>query len=260
VQFFEHPNNALLDVTISEGFLQAHVYCVLVDSLFFDMSEVKVIRGEQGSRAVSFRKNAKRQYGEKKKSSAKLDAIVRMRDVWGVELVAMESGRNDMLEGQTKMLSDRYKLARELKDQIDYLYASLPANHKSKIVNLEVFGILTSGLEGRVYVMNLPCSGTYKFVKLFQFELPRTVDQLGHLTKTVVRFLHLKQRVRNVVGLLNEVPRDAPLEILGLGMDVWSPASRIDTPFIRETPTSPTRSPSLVKVGRGGTQRKTKKE
>ena len=48
------------------------------------------------------------------------------------------------------------------------------------------------GLEGRVYVMNLPCSGTYKFVKLFQFELPRTVDQLGHLTKTVVRFLHLK--------------------------------------------------------------------
>ena len=92
-----------------------------------------------------FGRNAKRQYGEKKKSSAKLDAIVRMRDVWGVELVAMESGRNDMLEGQTKMLSDRYKLARELKDQIDYLYASLPANHKSKIVNLEVFGILTSG-------------------------------------------------------------------------------------------------------------------
>jgi hypothetical protein len=57
----------------------------------------------------------------------------------------MESGRYDSLDGQTKFLNDRYKLARTLKDQLDYLHESLPNAHKEKIQDLEVFGILTSG-------------------------------------------------------------------------------------------------------------------
>ena len=94
---------------------------------------------------MSYRKNGQRQYGAKKKYSAKLDATVRTRDTWARELLTMESSRSDSLEGQTKFLRDRYKLARELKDQIDYLYASLPSKQRKNIVKIEVFGILTSG-------------------------------------------------------------------------------------------------------------------
>jgi hypothetical protein len=86
-----------------------------------------------------------RHHGERKKYPAKLDAAVRTRDTWAREILTMESGKHDSLEGQTKFLSDRYKLARSLKDQIDYLYSSLPSKYKEKIVDIEVFGVLTSG-------------------------------------------------------------------------------------------------------------------
>jgi hypothetical protein len=87
----------------------------------------------------------KRQHGEKKKYPLKVDAAVRTRNTLAQELVVMESSQYDSLDGQTKFLSDRYKLARELKDQLDYIYAKLPNKHKGRIVDIDVFGVLASG-------------------------------------------------------------------------------------------------------------------
>ncbi|RUP46476.1 hypothetical protein BC936DRAFT_146910 [Jimgerdemannia flammicorona] len=246
IQFFEFSNNPLLDPTNSEGFLQVHIYGLLIDSLFLDMDDIKIVPGEIGSRAVAYRKNVQRQLGTKKKYSLKMDAAVRMRDAWAGEILTLESGRCDSLEGQTKFLQDRYKLARELKDQIDYLYASLPSQHKKKIADLEVFGVLTSGIEGTVYVMNLPCSGVYKFSKLFHFELPQTFQGLGKLIKVVMRLLTLKQRVRAVVNLLGEISQKVSLDTLS-NESMWSPVTKMKAP-IRETPSTPSRAPTKVSL------------
>jgi hypothetical protein len=151
----------------------------------------------------------------------------------------MESGQHDSLNGQTKFLSDRYKLARGLKDMIDYIYASLPSRHKERIKDIEVFGFLTSGLEGTVYVMSLPYSGVYKFTKLFQFELPQTASGIGYLVKAVVRLLIVKQRVRAVIDLLKGVSQVTSQDVLS-GRSVWSPVAKRKI-LIRETPTTPTR-------------------
>lgn len=102
-------------------------------------------RGEKASRANSFRKNAFRQVGTTKLPALKLDAALVTRDSWRVELLAMESGFADSLDGQSKFLSDKQKLASELKDQMDFIYAKLPSRQKSRIAEVEVFGILTSG-------------------------------------------------------------------------------------------------------------------
>lgn len=58
----------------------------------------------------------------------------------------MEAGRQDSVESQTKLLSDHYKLARALKDQIDFIYKWLPGDQKQRITEVEVFGILSSGM------------------------------------------------------------------------------------------------------------------
>ena len=57
----------------------------------------------------------------------------------------MEAGRQDSVEGQTKLLSDHYKLAKALKDQVDFIYKWLPGGQKQRITEVEVFGILSSG-------------------------------------------------------------------------------------------------------------------
>jgi len=163
------------------------------------------VRGEKASRAVSFRKNALRQLGSRKKSSLKLDAALLTRDTWCVEILAMESSSSDSVEGQTKKLADTQKLERELKDLVDFIYSWLPSDQKSRVADIEVFGILTSGLEGHVYMMDLPCSGVYRFGEMFRFQLPKQFDSYPLLIKTVGRFLVLKERVRSVLKTLEDI-------------------------------------------------------
>ncbi|RUO95347.1 hypothetical protein BC936DRAFT_144323 [Jimgerdemannia flammicorona] len=156
ITLFELTNNPLLDQRNSEGFFQVHVFGLLIDQLFFDVPALQVVRGEMASRAVSFRKNMSRKLGKPKLASTKLDAALLTRDTWRVELLAMESSLNDSLEGQSKFLSDRRKLARGLKDQLDLVYACLPEDQKSMIVDIEVFGVLTSGEYSRcVHVLQV---------------------------------------------------------------------------------------------------------
>lgn len=78
-------------------------------------------------------------------AATKLDAAIVTRDTWRVELLTLEAGQKDSIEGQSKLLSDRYKLAKGLKDQIDFIYKWLPTSQKYRITEVEVFGILISG-------------------------------------------------------------------------------------------------------------------
>jgi hypothetical protein len=84
-----------------------------------------------------------------------------------------------------------------------------------------VFGILTSGLEGRIYAMDLPCSGLYRFAELFRFEVPKQFNSYFLLVKTLVRMLALKQRVRGVLSNLQDIKLSAARETLLDGGLLW---------------------------------------
>jgi hypothetical protein len=245
ITLFELTNNPLLDQRNSEGFFQVHVFGLLIDQLFFDVPGLQVVRGEMASRAVSFRKNMSRKLGNPKLASTKLDAALLTRDTWRVELLAMESGLNDSLEGQSKFLSDRRKLARGLKDQLDLVYACLPEDQKSMIVDIEVFGVLTSGLECRVYVMDLPCSGLYRFAEVFHVALPQQFDSYMLLLKALARFLTLKQRILSVLTTLERIKTSTARRMLAESL-IWSPQRPSKTDLTRSTPISPTPTKSGV--------------
>ncbi|KAG9293733.1 hypothetical protein G9A89_019070 [Geosiphon pyriformis] len=122
---FEFTNNPLLDQHNSEGFFQVHVFGLFIDQLFFDVTALQVVRGEVASRAVSFRKNMSCKVGR-----------------GSTHPRYMASSLNDSLKGQSKFLSDRRKLARGFKDQLDLVYAFLPEDQKSVIVPIIDPGIL----------------------------------------------------------------------------------------------------------------------
>lgn len=240
----EQKINPLLDDSNSEGYLQVNVYGRLVDELFLDVPEVRVVRGEKVSRAVSYRKNRLRQHGQRKTSAAKLDAAVVTRNTSRVELLTMEAGRQDSLEGQTKQLSDRYKLGQALKDQLDFVYKCLPTSQKRRITEIEVFGILTSGLEGCVYALDLPCAGVYRFGELFRFTLPNQFDTYELLIKTLARFLALKARIRSILEVLRDIDHASASDVLEEPDLFWSPRKKPRMQPTRSTPESPTPLPS----------------
>jgi len=238
----------LLDSNNSEGFLQVHVFGLLVNSLFLDIPALQVVRGEMASRAVSFRKNIQRRLGETKLLSKKLDAALLTRDTWRVELLAMESSPVDSLEGQSKFLSDRKKLAQGLKDQLDFIYTWLPDDQKNRITEIEVFGILTSGLECRVYALDLPCSGLYRFMELFHFELPKQFDSYVLLLKSLVRLLTLKQHILSVLATLQDIKTATARQILTEGGSLWSPQRPYTNDLTRLTPPTPTKPKSVKRA------------
>lgn len=59
-----------------------------------------------------------------------------------VEILAMKSGASDSVKDQTKRLEDTRKLERELKEQINFIYSWSPSDQKSRMADIEVFGIL----------------------------------------------------------------------------------------------------------------------
>ena len=73
-----------------------------------------------------------------KLSAVKLDSALLTRDAWRVELLTTEASRTDCIEGQTKQLSDMRKLARALKDQLDFIYARLPESQRPRTKSPEM--------------------------------------------------------------------------------------------------------------------------
>src|SRR5437879_5302452 len=106
--------------------------------------------------------------------------------------------------------------------------------------------------------MDLPCSGVYRFGELFRFELPRQFDRYKLLVKGLARFLALKvcgfaavvfaclypcpiflkklifqARVRNVLGVLQDIGETSTMEMLEDPDLFWSPKKKPRTQFTR---------------------------
>ncbi|RUS22604.1 hypothetical protein BC938DRAFT_475225 [Jimgerdemannia flammicorona] len=196
-----------------------------------------VREGEKASRAVSYRKNSQRQLGETKIAASKLDAAVVTRDTWRVELMTMEAGRQDTIEGQSKWLSDRYKLARGLKDQIDFIYKWLPGSQKHRITEVEKDLYTPWTCHAPVYTGSASC---------FDLNCPANLTVMNCSSRRWRDFLpsrtnqRIAARLRAVLEILQDINRTSTIETLQESDLFWSPRKNLRTQPTRLTPPSPT--------------------
>ncbi|CAG8461569.1 18029_t:CDS:10 [Acaulospora morrowiae] len=148
--FFEAPRNPLLDKN-SEGWLNCHVLTPLIDDCFLTCEEIQIHRGEEISLASTERKNLLRDESEKKKSEPKIDILFRIDDVeyFGSETYVDEDPQN------SKPISCKHKILREIKDQLDRFLKKLKFTRETIrwIKNIVVHGINQGGSYGEILVL-----------------------------------------------------------------------------------------------------------
>ncbi|CAG8518917.1 16579_t:CDS:10, partial [Acaulospora morrowiae] len=148
--FFEAPRNPLLNKN-SEGWLNCHILASLIEDCFLTCEEIQVHRGEEMSLASIERKNLSREESEKKQYGHKIDIIFRIDDIeyFGSETYADEDSQN------SKPISYKQKLFREMKDQLDRLLKKLKFTRETikEIKNIAIHGINQGGHNGKIYAM-----------------------------------------------------------------------------------------------------------
>ncbi|CAG8658862.1 7363_t:CDS:2, partial [Acaulospora colombiana] len=129
--------NPLLDKN-SEGWQNCHILTPLIDDCFLTCEKFKFI-GEEISLASTERKNLSREESGKKQSGHKIDILFRIDDVeyFGSETYVDEDPQN------SKPISYKHKILREMKDQLDRLLKKLKFTKETIkwIKNIVVHGI-----------------------------------------------------------------------------------------------------------------------
>ncbi|CAG8698591.1 8193_t:CDS:2, partial [Acaulospora morrowiae] len=150
LSFFEAPRNPLLDKN-SEGWLNCHILTPLIDDCFLTCEEIQVHRGEKMSLASIERKNLSREESERKQYGHKIDILFRIDDTeyFGSETYVDEDSQN------SKPISYKQKLFREMKDQLDRLLKKLKFTRETikEIKNIAIHGVNQGGLNGKIYAM-----------------------------------------------------------------------------------------------------------
>ncbi|CAB4404473.1 unnamed protein product [Rhizophagus irregularis] len=140
LSFFEVPRNPLLDN---------------------NSEEVQIHRGEEMSFASIERKNLSREESERKQYGHKIDILFRIDDTeyFGSETYVDEDPQN------SKPISYKQKLFREMKDQLDRLLKKLNFTRETvrEIKNITIHGINQGGLNGKIYAMYYDIDLQYYF-------------------------------------------------------------------------------------------------
>jgi len=127
----------------SEGWINCHLLALLIDDCFLTCEEIQVHRCEEMSLASIIRKNIPREESEKKKSGHKIDIIFRIDDMeyFGAETFTDEDPHN------SKPISYKHKLFREMKDQLDRLLKKLKFTKETikMVKNIVLHGISHGG-------------------------------------------------------------------------------------------------------------------
>ncbi|CAG8642499.1 4768_t:CDS:10, partial [Ambispora gerdemannii] len=159
--FFEAPRNPLLNKN-SEGWLNCHILASLIDDCFLTCEEIQVHRGEEMSLASIERKSLSREESEKKQYGHKIDILFRIDDMeyFGSETYVDEDPQN------SKPISYKHKILREMEDQLDRLLKKLKFTKETikLIKNIVVHGINQGGLNGKIYAMYYDNDLQYYFV------------------------------------------------------------------------------------------------
>ncbi|GES89912.1 C2H2-type zinc finger transcription factor [Rhizophagus clarus] len=203
--FFEAPRNPLLDKN-SEGWLNCHIFAPLIDDCFLICEEIHVHRCEEMSLASIMRKNLTREESEKKSSGHKIDIIFRVDDVeyFSAETYVDEDPQN------SKPISYKHKLFREMKDQLDRLLKKLEFTKESikEVKNIFVHGMSHGGLNGKIYAMYYNIDLEYYFVyEMCRYRIGTTWSSVPDSLMTLKKILCLKCDINKVLGVIKKVKR-----------------------------------------------------
>ncbi|CAG8781066.1 23882_t:CDS:10, partial [Gigaspora margarita] len=201
--FFEAPRNPLLDKN-SEGWLNCHVLTPLIDDCFLTCEEIQIHRGEEISLASTERKNLLRDESEKKKSGHKIDILFRINDVeyFGSETYVDEDPQN------SKPISYKHKILREMKDQLDRLLKKLKFTRETIkwIKNIVVHGINQEGLNGKIYAMYYDNDLQYYFVfETCRYRIGTTWGSIPESLISLKDILCLKKDINNALATVKKI-------------------------------------------------------
>ncbi|CAG8670905.1 6506_t:CDS:2, partial [Cetraspora pellucida] len=158
---FEAPRNPLLDRN-SEGWINCHILAPLIDECFLTCENIQIHRCEEMSLASIIRKNISREEADKKQPGHKIDIIFRVDDIeyFGAETFTDEDLHN------SRPISYKYKLFREMKDQLDRLLKKLKFTRETvkRVKNIILHGISHGGFNGTMYSMYYDIDIGYYFI------------------------------------------------------------------------------------------------
>jgi len=138
----------------------------------------------------------------------KIDIIFRIDDIeyFGAETYVDEDPQN------SKPISYKQKLFREMKDQLDRLLKKLEFTEESikEVKNIIVHGITHGGLNGKMYVIYYDVDLKYYFVfKTCQYRIGATWGSVPESLVALKDVLCLKNNITNVLGIVKKVKRVA---------------------------------------------------
>ncbi|KAF9581237.1 hypothetical protein BGW38_001809 [Lunasporangiospora selenospora] len=197
--------------------------------------------GEYYSRASSYRKNTRRKTAqEKQQLGRKSDGIIACVSPT-LELGAAEVVKADPTGLQsTKILKDRLKLAKTLKDQIDRIREMLATDKEEAAKQLATYGLLIVGGSISFYTLRLQTGRFYQFTCQGTATLPSNWMSNGDNTTSILTAVaNLLLFRRQVVDMAINIRRWTKRNY-----ELAEPAGALRTD-IPVTITTPTSSPSL---------------
>ncbi|CAG8474348.1 9415_t:CDS:10 [Diversispora eburnea] len=169
--FFEASRNPLLDKN-SEGWLNCHILAPLIDECFLACEEIQVHRGEE------------------------------------ISLASIEQTYTDEDQQNSKPISYKKKLFREMKDQLDRLLKNLKFTEETikEVKKIVSHGMAHGGLSGETYVMYYDIDIKYYFVfKTCQYRIGTTWGNVPESLIALKDVLCLKNSITTVLDVIAKV-------------------------------------------------------
>ncbi|KAF0365661.1 hypothetical protein F8M41_013808 [Gigaspora margarita] len=210
LSLFEAPRNPLLDRN-SEGWINCHLLAPLIDDCFLTCEEIQVHRCEEMSLASIMRKNIPREESEKKRSGHKIDIIFRIDDM---EYFSAETFTDEDLHN-SKPIYYKYKLFREMKDQLDRLLKKLKFTKETirKVKSIVLHGISHGGFNGTIPFITLMYYdvdlGYYFVFELCQYRIGTTLSSVPESLVALKGVLQLKNDIIRVLDVVKGVKKTA---------------------------------------------------
>ncbi|RUS32611.1 hypothetical protein BC938DRAFT_474912 [Jimgerdemannia flammicorona] len=254
---FENPDKPLLKPHL-EGWYDANIWSLIVDHCLHDLKRMETVRKESTSLATKMRKNRKRLTtvkGNRAKLGRRFDAIIKTDGNDYYEYGAIEVAKSFEGVMSTKWLNDNLKLAKALRDMF-FRLNQLVDNHVKK--ELQVVGLVNSGLKCQVVRMNNPRGYVCLLKREELHEVPVDIEQLSNLFRLLKSVWQMKTMIKNCAStvkhhLLSKMEAKLLEELTGseVTLSVSPPRTGV-MPWTFDTPDKPmqakpscTKSPTL---------------
>ncbi|CAJ0752948.1 11638_t:CDS:2, partial [Entrophospora sp. SA101] len=198
------------DHELNEGTWEDHCISIPFNISSRGIPKLKLIMSEKASRS------SKRQRNEVSSDDSKENHIVEKKSIKPdvkFEFLVGEVCSQPWNEKEDKTNGDTGKLFRLMKDCYDsialYFYEKFGTNYSScwNLKNLEIYGIIVSGFEIIIYVLDQPGFGVYRIRKVVKLEIPvkeENNDYYLYINKLMFAINEMEKLVENLNSELSK--------------------------------------------------------